>query len=94
MRVMEEVCIGLLRPATLPLKILEFIIVVTMVEVDTDLKIPATLSLTMVEFIILVLMVELELGPKIPATLPLKIAEQELILTGEVNISDQPLFPP
>ena len=71
--VMEDTEIGLLRPATLPLAIAEFIIAVMMVEVNLGLNRPATLYLAIVEFIILVLMLEVELGIKRPATLPLVI---------------------
>ena len=80
-RVTEDVDIGLLRTPTINLSILEFIIVVTMLEVYLGLNIISTLSLTITEFIILVLMVEVELGLNIPVTLPLAIAEQDLVLT-------------
>ena len=43
--VMSDVYIGLLRPATIHLTIDEFIIVVTMIEVDLGLKRPATLPI-------------------------------------------------
>ena len=50
--VMENVDRGLLRSATLPLAIADFITVVMMVEVNLDLNRPATLPITIVEFII------------------------------------------
>ena len=80
MRVMEDVDIGLLIEATLPLVISGFIVVVTMVEVDIGIKIPATLYLKIVEFIILLTMVEIDPGLNIPANLTITIAEQELVL--------------
>ena len=83
---MEDVEIYLLRPATLPFAIAEFIIVVKMLEMYLGRKGPATIYLSIVEFIILVLVVEVELGLKIPATLPLAIVEQELMFTVEVDI--------
>ena len=55
---MEDVDIGLLRPATLPLTIAEVIILVMMVEADLGHKRPDTISITIVDFFILVLMVE------------------------------------
>ena len=64
LRVMEDVDIGLLIPATIPLAVADFIILVTMVDVDLGLKRPATISLKNFEFIILVLMLEVELGIK------------------------------
>ena len=72
-RVMSDVYIGLLRPATIHLTIEEFIIVVTMIEVDLGLKSPATLPISILEFIILVTMLEVDIGLKIPAILHLKI---------------------
>ena len=57
LRVMEDMDIFLLITATIPPAIVEFIIVVTIVEVDLGLKIPATLYLEIVWFIILMLMV-------------------------------------
>ena len=89
-RVMEDLDIGLLRSSTLPLKVVAFIIVVTMVEVDLGMKRPATLPLAIVEFIILRKMVEVDLGLKRLSTLPLKIVEQELMLRGEVDIGLRP----
>ena len=61
-----------------------------MLDVDECSKRLDTISITIVEFIILVLMVEVELGLKRPATLPLVIVEQELMLTGEVDIGLNP----
>ena len=54
---MEYVDIDLLRPANLPLTIVEFKLVVTMVEVNLGLNKTDTVSIKIVEFIILVLMV-------------------------------------
>ena len=88
--VMEDVEIGLLRPATLPLTIAEVIILVKMIEVDLGHKRPSAISLAIVEFIILMLMVEGELGLKRPAILPLAIVEQEFMLLGEVDIGLRP----
>ena len=84
--VMEDMNTGLLIPATLPLAITVFIIVVTMLDMDIDLKRPATLSLAVVDFIILVLVLEVQLGIKRPAIIPITILEQELVLTIEVDI--------
>ena len=42
------------------------------------------------EFIILVLMLEVQLCIKRPAIIPLTIMEQELMLTGEVDIGIRP----
>ena len=93
--VMEDVEIGLLRKSTLPLSIVEFIIVVTMVEVNIGLKRPDTIYLAILEFIILVLMLEVELGLKITATLLNVMVEQELMLTGDVDIYLRPdILPP
>ena len=50
--------IGILRPATITLTIVDVIMLVKMIEVYVGRKIPATISLSTVEFIILVLMVE------------------------------------
>ena len=61
-----------------------------MLDVDEGRKRLATIYITIVEFIILVLMVDVELGLKRPATLPLVIVEQELMLTGEVDIGLNP----
>ena len=75
LHVMEYVDLCLLIPSTFHLSIMEFIIVITMVEVGTVLKIPATLPLVILEFIIVVIkvfiMVDVDIGLKIPATLPL-----------------------
>ena len=87
---MEDVYIGLFRPSTIPPEITEFIIVVTILDVDIVLKRPATVSLVMVKFISLVLMVEVSIGLKRPSTIPLSIVDQELILTGEVDIGLTP----
>ena len=87
---MEDMDICLLRPSTLSLSIASFFIFVMVVEVDLGIKITATIYLEILEFIILVLMVEVELGLKRPATLPLVIVEQELMLTGEVDIGLNP----
>ena len=84
--VTEDVDIGLLRPATLPLAITEVIIVATMVEVDLGHKRPDTIYLKILEFIIMVLMVEVELGLKRPSTLPLTIVDKELTLKRDMDI--------
>ena len=86
LQVVEDVEIGLSRADIIPLAIADFIIVMIMVYIYLGLKKPDTITLAIVEFIILVLTVELELGLNIPATLPLVIMEQELMLTGEVDI--------
>ena len=52
LREIEDVDIGLLRPATTPTTTTEFIILVKMM--DIGIKIPVTLPLTIVEFINLV----------------------------------------
>ena len=57
LQVMEYIDIGLLRPATLPLAITAFFIIVTMLVVDLGLKRPGTLYILIVKFIILILMV-------------------------------------
>ena len=57
LRVMEGVYVGILRPATIPLAIAQFIIVVTMLVVYLGLKRPSTLSLDIFDFILLVFMV-------------------------------------
>ena len=57
LREMEYGDIVIVRPASYPLSILEFIIVVMMVEVDIGLKRLATFTLAIMEFIILVTMV-------------------------------------
>ena len=88
--VMEDVGIGLLRPANITLAIAEFIIVMTMVEADLGLKRLDKFSLAIMYFIILVLMVELELGIKIPATIPLTIVDHNFMLEVEVNIGLRP----
>ena len=78
--------IGLLRPANIPLEIVEFIIVVKMADLDLYIKRPAITSLAIVEFIILVLMLEAELGIKRPFPHPLSIVEQYFMLLEEVDI--------
>ena len=55
--VKENVDIGLLRPSTLTLVIVDFIIVVTMVDVNKFLKRPATPLHAIVDFIIVVIKV-------------------------------------
>ena len=87
--------IGLLRPATLSLKITDFIILVMMVEVDLGLKRPTNLSITVVDFIILGLMLYLELGIKRPDNPPLVIVERELMFMGDADIGLRPsIIPP
>ena len=72
----EYVEIGLLIPEKLPLEIIEFIIVVMMLEVYIGLLIPDTLPLAMVEFIIVetkvVTVAEVDISLKISVTLPLR----------------------
>ena len=68
--VMEGMYIGVLRPATLILVIMEVIIVVMSVEVDLGHKSPSTIHLSIVEQE-LMLKVEVYIG-LIPATLPPK----------------------
>ena len=92
---MEDVETGLLRPYNLLLEIAEFILVVTMADMYLGIKIPATISLTIVELIILMLMLEVELGLKITATLLNVMVEQDLMLTGDVDIYLRPdILPP
>ena len=90
LRVTEDVDIGLLIPATLPLTITEFITVVNMVDADLGLKRPATIFIAIAELIILVLMVYVELGIKKPATLTLEIVDQDMMLMGDLNIGLRP----
>ena len=66
----------LLIPSTVHIAILEFIIIVAMVERNLGFKRPATLPLAIVEFILLVMIVEVDPGLKIPATLPLIISDK------------------
>ena len=69
---MEDLDLGLMRPATPPLKIVYFIAVVikvvTMEELDICIKRPATIYLAIVEQV-LVVMVAVDIGLR-PATLP------------------------
>ena len=94
LRLMEGVDMGLLRPYTLPIVILEFIVVTNMVEVDIVLKRPANLPLKIMNFIIVVIkvvmMVEVDIYLKRPTTLPLAIMEQELMLVVEMDIGHIP----
>ena len=66
--VVEDVYIGLLRPATLPLAIVEFIILVLMLKVELCLKRPAIFPLIIVEQQ-LMLTREVNIGLR-PATVP------------------------
>ena len=79
-RVMEDLDIYILIPATLPLSIMEFIIVVKMVEVYTCLKRTANLPLVIVEFIKVLIkvatMVEVDIGINIPSTITISIMYQ------------------
>ena len=72
LRMKEETDLGINRSATLPLAIVEFILiligVVTMEEVDISLKRPATLPLAIVEQVLMV-MGDVDIGIR-PATLP------------------------
>ena len=89
---MEYVDICLLIPDNLPLVIGVFIIVVTMVEVNRVFMITDPLPQKIMNFIILVTMVKKEVDPglKRPTNLPLELSEQELMLTGEVDIGTIP----
>ena len=90
LRVMEDVDIGIFMPDDLPMTILEFIIVVTMIEVYISLKRLSTLPLSIVEFIIVVIkvvmMAEVDISLKRSTTPTLAIVEQELMLKVDVNI--------
>ena len=72
LKLMEDVDIGLLRPSTLPIKIVEFIIVVIelvmMIEVGIFLNRPSTTHLSIVEKK-LMLTVYVDIGIR-PATIP------------------------
>ena len=91
---MEDMDIGLLRPAIIPLEIMEFIIVVMMVEVDIGIKRTYTLPIVIVEFVIVVIkvvkVVDVDICLKILATLPCAILYKHLMLTVEVNIGLRP----
>ena len=93
-QVLEYVDICILRPLTIPIAIADFIIVVTMLEVNIGLKRPATLPLSTLEFIIVgikvLTMVEMDIGLKIPATTPLVIMYQEFMLMEEADIVIRP----
>ena len=88
--VMEDVDICLLRPDTIILTFMDFIIAMKMVQLDIGLKRTATILLSIVEFIMVVIkvvtMVEVDIGLKRPATIPIATFEQELILMEEVSI--------
>ena len=70
----KVLAIGLLRPATLPLLIVEVTVV--------DLLRPANIPLVMTDD----MLVDVYIGNKRPSTLSLAIKEQYLKLKGEVNI--------
>ena len=55
LRVMEDAYIGVLIPATPPLAIVQFIIVVTMIDMDLCLNIPSACTLAILEFIIVMI---------------------------------------
>ena len=74
LQVMEDVNIGILIPATIPIVKLEFITAMMMKEMDLGIKRPGTIVIAIWWFIFFLLMVELGLGLKRPATLPLSIA--------------------
>ena len=82
LQIMKYVDIGLLIKSTLLLAIADFIIVLTLLEVDISINRPATISPSIMK---LVLTVEVELSLTRPATIPLKIMDQEFMLTGEVD---------
>ena len=66
LRLTEELDICHLIPETINIRIMEVIIVVTLVYVDLGDKIPATLSSEIVKFIIFLMVIELELDLKRP----------------------------
>ena len=77
---MEDVDIYILIPSTIPLSIMEFIIVLKMLDVYKCLKIPANLPPVIVDFIKVLIKVvtilEVDIGLNIPANLNLAIIYQ------------------
>ena len=65
-----------------------------MEDVDIGLKRPVTLTTPILQFIMeiikVVMMVDVDIGLNIPATIPPTIMDQDLMLTGEVNIGIRP----
>ena len=75
-----------MRPSIITIVIVEFITVVKMVELYIGLKIPDNPSLLILEFIILGKMLGVDLCINILDTIIITIVEQELILTGDMDI--------